>query len=264
MQYFFFGELGYFHQVLLACIQRFVKANPQRFGQITLHTFEGNDYIINALWPGYFQFMLYPLHSHRCGWNCPPMEYFFPKDGHIQNMIEDRLPEWLSNISYTGDLSSYYIENPIPCPIRPDLESLQSSFTKTVVLFLRNRSHESFRNYSGEQNSWIELLESQINNPSTLCCIYSVSSTECIIPPFVNKDAKNIYFIKTMEEATYFFHKCDTAYMNNTGLEDFAKNCRVKHLVVCPPPNKLLFNATPFYNPFHTKIEIFGEYTLSH
>jgi hypothetical protein len=258
--FLFFGEFGYLQQTILAYTQRFVKRYPEKKGTITLLTFAGNDFSFESLFPGYFKFALLPLQNERAGFNSP-YELAFSSIPHISLMFDEPLPKWLGELPYTGDMRPYYIDAPIPCPSYPELDALITNYTKIVVCFFRNRNHEQHRNFDITHESLKNEIETHATNMETLVCIYA-GSDECAIPSYINLDNRNIYCIKTLEESAYWFHRCDISYMNDSGLCDFAKNCKNKKMVIVPGTNNVLFNASIYYNPFQTEIEVLGEYTL--
>lgn len=262
--YYFFGEFGYFHQTILAFVQHFVEQYPELKGTICIYTFEGNDIILEKLFPGFFSYVTVPLHPSRGGFHSL-IDKDYPQAEHISHMLIDRLPNWLGDINYRGDLRQYYIREPIPCPDNKALDTLCNEFTSIVVLFFRKRDMEANRNFSENDDEWNRVMLSHLNNPKTLCCIYRLSKEECIIPSYVNKDSSNVYCMTTIDEAIYFYHKCDIVYMNESGLADFAKNCAVKKVVFRPDDNSILFPSSIFYKPFNTEIEVVGDnFQLSH
>jgi hypothetical protein len=258
--YLFLGEFGYLQQTILAYTQRYVKKNPEKKGKITLYTYEGNDFSFESLFPGFFQFALLNLRNERNGF-ISSLEPIFGDIPHISKMFDEPLPKWLGELPYTGDLTPYYIERPIPCPEYPHLDTLIKDYKKVVVTFFRNRNHEQHRNFDSSNEKWNAKIEKELDTEDTLFCIYN-GSDECAIPSFIDRSKKNIYLIPSLRESAYWFHKCTIAYMNDTGLSDFAKNCNIRNIIIVPGQDNIVFNASVFYNPFQASIEIFGDFTF--
>ena len=260
--YYFFGELGYVHQVILAYTQRYVKNHPEKKGNIKLITYNGNEYFFESLFPGFFSFFLVPLHDCRSGFH-GHVDLFFPGIPHISKMFDKQLPASINQIPWGQDLREYYIEGPIPMPIYPELDELCKGFNYIVVAFYRNRQHEQLRNYDNSNTAWNNELAQHASNQDTLFCVFNASKEESIVPSYVDTNAKNIRLIKTIQEASYWFHTCDIAYMNDSGLCDFAKNCAIRRMKIIPSISQnVVYNPSIYFNPFNTQIEIFGEYTL--
>jgi hypothetical protein len=174
-------------------------------------------------------------------------------------MLSEKFPNWLGDINYRGDLSKYYIQAAIPKPDMPSLDTFLSEFTHTVVAFYRKRTVEPERNFEEKEDDWNKLIKDHVANPKTLVCVYAVSKEECQLPSYIDTAAKNIYIIRTMEEAIYFFHRCDVVFMNDTGMADFAKNCATKKIVFRTSDDHKIFIAQAYYNPFQTDIHILDE-----
>lgn len=260
--YTFFGELGYVHQVILAFTQRFVKKYPEKSGNVTLITYAGNEYFFEALFPQYFKFVVVPLHDCRSGFQ-GHMNMFFPGIPHISKMLEEELPNSINEMPWGGDLSKYYIESPIPKPHIPQLDEYRRQFKKVVVAFFRNRAHETLRNHDSSNKAWNEEIAAHAQDQETLFCIFNVSKEESIVPPYADVNSVNVRLIQSMVEASYWFHVCDVAYMNDSGLCDFAKNCAIKRIKIIPSISQnVVYNPSLYFNPFQTKIEIFGDFIL--
>jgi hypothetical protein len=258
--YLFFGEFGYLQQAILPYTQRFVKTHPEKKGKITLYTYAGNEFSFESLFPGFFHFALLALRNERNGF-ISSLEPLFGDIPHISKMFDEPLPKWLGELPYTGDMTPYYIEKPISCPEYSELDELRNKFKKVVVTFFRNRNHCLERNFDSSNEKWNALLEKELQNEDTLFCIYN-GSVECAIPSYVDTSKKNVYLIPSLQESAYWFHKCDIAYMNDTGLADFAKNCNIRKIVILPGQNNVLFDANVYFNPFQASIEIFGDFTF--
>lgn len=257
--YYFFGEFGYLHQVILAYIQRFVIQNPDKKNKINLIVFVGVDEILETLFPNFFTYTTVPIHPSRGGFHSE-LDKQYPQAQHISRMFSEQLPHWLGDIPYRSrNLSRYYLLSPIPCAENTELDLFRKNFKQTIVCFFRKRDMEARRNYEEKENDWTNILRQQFSDPNTLCCIYSYHDDECLTPSYVDRSASNVFFIRTIKDAIYFFHTCDVFYTNDSGLTDFAKNCNTKKVVICPDPNNTVFIAAPFYNPFQTEVELFGK-----
>lgn len=254
MNYYFFGEFGYLNQIVLAYIQRYIDVNPLMEGRICIYTYEGYDYILEKLFPGFFRYITIPLQGSR-GQYYSSIDSAYPQAQHISCMFSELFPKSLHDVNYKGDLSKFYLRSPIPKPELPHLDSLLQDFTKIVVIFFRKRGVDPERNYEEKDDKWNTLMKEHVLSPNTLVCIYAVSKEECQLPSYIDTMAKNMYMILSMEEATYFFHKCDVAYMNDTGLADFAKNCAVKKIIFRTSDTHRMFIGNAYYNPFNTEIE---------
>lgn len=267
--YYFFGELGYFHEVILAYTQRFVQQFPEKKGKICIHTFEGNDVILERLFPRFFKYTTVKLVADRGGFHSS-FDKKYNYGHHISNMFHEALPNWLGDINYRSqEIQKYYIQTPIPLDNSPTLDAIIKPFSKCIVVFFRKRDMEPHRNFSDYEDIWITEVKKQFQDTSTLCCIYRASAEECQVPSFVDINAKNVFLISNVEEAIYFFNKCDITYMNDSGLADFAKNCGVKKILFRVNNNATqenhgtIFIGNFFYNPFQTDIQVAGEFSFS-
>jgi hypothetical protein len=250
----FFGQVDYLHEVVLPFTQQYVKNVPDLSGSFVLNTFDEYKPVFEALFPGFFQFNTVPLSSERCGYYSELEKQYPEVESLMRLFLHREVPNWLGAIAYGGDMKQFYLDSPIPCPALPDYDSLRQQFSKVVLLCLSTGSESD--------DAWKARVVDELQNPSTLCCIYENALEECIVPSFVDVGQANVRVVKTTDDLLYFSSKCDTAVVNDCVMNDFVKNCGAKHLVICPKESKVLFNAALHFNPFGTTVEIFGDYTL--
>ncbi len=253
--YYFFGELGYLHQVILAYLERYAKTHPEMKNCIELCTFEGYDLFIEKVVPSFFSFQTRPLldNTRVAFWSDADKAY--PSSQHISKLFDEPIPGWLTQIDYFGEMTPYYITKPITSEHIP-LQEKMKQYTRSVVFFFRQRIVDPSRNFSPD-NETLSYLQSYLQDESTLCLIYAVTN-EWASPSFLNSNAPNLCFLKTLDESICAFQHCDLFITNHSGMEDFAKNCNTKEIVVLPDTKRQVFICTLRYKPFQTNVSIFG------
>lgn len=253
--YYFFGELGYLHQVILAFIERYARNHPEKRNFIELCTFEGYDVCIEKVVPDFFSFRLHPLidHSRVAFWSDADKAY--PSSQHISKMFDEPIPGWLTQVDYFAEMSPYYISRPMTSD-NPIIKEKRKEFKRSVVFFFRYRLVEPSRNFQPDAEL-ISYIQTFLEDKETLCFIYAVTN-EWTSPSFLNTNASNVYLLRTLDESIAAFQECDLFLTNHSGLEDFAKNCNTKEIVVLPDTKKEVFVCTLLYKPFQTKVQIYG------
>jgi hypothetical protein len=253
--YYFFGELGYLHQVILAFLERYVATHPEKKNTIQLCTFEGYDLCIEKVIPSYFVYQTRPLMdgSRVAFWSDADRE--FPSAQHISKLFDEPIPGWLTQIDYFGSLKPYYISKPITSD-NPNLQEKMKQYTRSVVFFFRQRITDPSRNFCPDKEI-ISFLQEYLQDKNTLCLIYTVTN-ESASPSFINANESNVYLLKTLDESICAFQHCDLFITNHSGLEDLAKNCNTKEIVILPDTKQDVFVCTLRYKPFNTKVSIFG------
>ena len=253
--YYFFGELGYLHQVILAFLERYAKTHPEMQNTIELCTFQGYDLCIEKVIPCFFTFRTRSLldNSRVAFWSDADKEY--PSSQHISKLFDEPIPGWLTQIDYFAPLDKYYISSPITST-NTELPEKIKNYRQSVVFFFRHRIVDTSRNFQpdAEVSSYIQ---SFLQDKNTLCMIYAVT-TEWNSPPFLDTNASNVYLLRSLDESICAFQHCDLFLTNHSGLEDLAKNCNTKQIVVLPDNRKEVFVCTPLYQPFQTKVRVFG------
>jgi hypothetical protein len=112
MDFKFFGEFGYLHQLILAPLERFVNTNKEKHKKITIYTYKGNDILINNLFPDFFLFVCEDLTltennkqmGRRAGLGDDIYTSKYSHIPDIMTMFNENIPNWLGNVSY-GELN---------------------------------------------------------------------------------------------------------------------------------------------------------------
>ena len=257
MEFKFFGEFGYLHQLLLAPLERFVNANQDKYNKITIYTYKGNDLIIDNLFPNFFLFICEDLTlmennkqiGRRAGLGDDIYTNKYIHVPDIMTMFNESIPNWLGSVSY-GKL--HYISRPLIVKTS-QFQSIISGYNRTYLYFFRNRNHEPFRNFSNNQ-SLETYFNDKIESQKDLHVIYYFNC-ECLVPNYF-KDRSNVMLCNNMNDIIYLFNNCDEFITNNSGLEDFAKNCKCKAISVIPDENNSVTRATIEFNPFNTEVKL--------
>jgi hypothetical protein len=257
MIYYYFGEFGFFTDIILGELEHFVLKNPELRGSITIYSYTNNCKVIENLFPSFFIFK--------------NQDYLFPF--RVRHDFKDptcsindyngmrRLEELFENVP-TEILSTHYYQNVNGVlKIQNDMNNvnkflgkpltkkvvitnskvieLMSKYTNTIIYFFRMRPRvDTYRNFWHTQEIENFLLPF-FNNQDTLNVIY-MCSDECYYPPFVDYREgsslphKNVYECINFEEAVCFFNNCSKFVSNDSGLIDFAKVCGVKEVIILP------------------------------
>jgi hypothetical protein len=253
--YYFFGELGYLHQVILAFLERYANTHPDKRNCIELCTFEGYDLCIEKVVPSFFSFRTHPLMDYSRVAFCSDVDKEYASSQHISKLFDEPIPGWLTRINYFGDMKPYYISSPITST-NTDLQERMKGYERSVVFFFRHRITDPSRNFQPDAEL-VSHITSYFQNKTTLCLIYAVTN-ESELPSFVDSTASNVYLLKTLDESISAFQQCDLFLTNHSGLEDLAKNCNTKEILILPDTNKEVFVCTTLYQPFQTKVRLYG------
>ena len=266
--YYYFGELGFFTDVILGELEKFTQQKPELAGKITIYSYTNFCKVIELLFPGFFTFQY--------------QDYLFPnRYGHIfkDNTCDNekykdmkRLEELLGDVpkdilcSHEEAVAAgswMYLGKSISKKLEVNNETAlqkMSEYPKTIVYFFRHRNRvDTHRNFwhTPDIESY---LNQYINRADTLHVIY-MCSDECYFPPFMSARTitynaqKNIYLCENFDESITFFNKCDLFISNDSGLVEFAKICGVKQVIILP--NFVWLDFWPglqLINPFGTKI----------
>ena len=253
--YNFFGELGYLQQVILAFIERYARNHPEKQNSIELCTFEGYDVFIEKVVPNFFSFRTHPLidNTRVAFWS--DADKAFPGSQHISKMFDEPLPGWLTQVDFFSEMSPYYISKPM-ISTNTEIQEKMKGYKQSVVFFFRNRIVDPSRNFQPDAEL-TRFLQTYLNNQETLCLIYAVTN-EWQTPSFLDTNASNVYYLRTLDESIAAFQHCDLFITSHSGMEDFAKNCNTKEILVIPDSRNEVFACTLLYRPFQTKVRVYG------
>jgi len=266
--YYYFGELGFFSDIILGELEKYTKENPDMAGKITIYSFTNFCKVIENLFPGFFLFQyqeyLFPIrigHSFR-DTTCDNEKYKGMK--RLEELFENTPKNILCSQEEAVSAGFWtYLGKSITKKVEVNNENAlqkMSEYPKTIVYFFRHRNRiDTHRNFWHTPD-----IESYLNQyvaqEDTLHVVY-MCSDECYYPPFLSArtityDAqKNIYVCESFEESITFFNKCDSFISNDSGLVEFAKICGVKKVVILPNFSWLpIWPGLQYINPFGTNI----------
>lgn len=256
MIYYYFGELGFFTDIILGELELFVTTKPELRGQITIYSYTNFCKVIENLFPDFFTFKyqdyLFPARA-RHDFTDPTYEKGKYKDmKRLEELFETPSGEIISQ-SYinvnNGIVTETKFNNdeikflgkPLTKKVvvnNPKAIELMSKYKRTFVYFFRLRPRiDTHRNF-WHTPEIEEFLDQLLNMDDALHVIY-MCSDECYYPPFINYRVaftfqKNIYECTNFEESICFFNNCSTFISNDSGLIEFAKVCGVKEVVIMP------------------------------
>lgn len=258
--FYFFGELGYLHQIVLAYIERFCRNHPEKKNTITLYTFEGYEIFIEKIAPSFFLFVLEPLYDPSRGCYGSPIDLKYQHIQHISAMLDEAFPKGLIHINHLeDDMQKYYISKPLSTHENTLLKEKIKCYKKKVVFFFRKRVVDVKRNFTYTEKMKQYLLR-YFEDQTTLCMVYATKSEWCL-PDFVDESNINLHFLDDIEESIYAFQNCDEFITNHSGMEDFAKNCNTKEITVFPDNEGKVFVCSLKFRPFATNVNIYGKNT---
>ena len=269
MTYYYFGELGFFVDIILGELEQFVEKNPAVKGYITIYSYTFYCKVIDNLFPGFFCFQyqeyLFPIrvgHTFRDSFS-DNEKYKGMK--RLEDLFENTPKDIIcsyeeaqknnGNWKYFGKSVSKKVEIQ-----NTKVEEMMKGYKRTNVYFFRHRNRvDTHRNFW--HTAEIEaFLNQSVNNHEVLNVVY-MCSDECYNPPFISAKTitytaqQNIYLCEDYEEAIAFFNKCDSFYSNDSGLIEFAKICGVKEVVILPNYEWLpLWPGLQTINPFGANI----------
>lgn len=266
--YYYFGELGFFVDIILGELEKYTKEHPENAGKITIYSYTNFCKVIENLFPSYFTFQYQEfLFPNRVGHTfkdttCDNEKYKGMKrlEELFENIPKDimcTLEESIANGKYIYLGKS--ISKKLEINNQTALQKM-SEYSKTIVYFFRHRNRvDTHRNFWNIPDIEQYLLQF-VNQQNALHVVY-MCSDECYYPPFISartisyNPQTNIYLCENFEESITFFNKCDLFLSNDSGLVEFAKICGVKEITILP--NYLWLPTWPglqVVNPFETKI----------
>ena len=266
--YYYFGELGFFSDIILGELEKYTKENPDMAGKITIYSYTNFCKVIENLFPGFFTFQYQEyLFPHRYGHifkdnTCDNEKYKGMK--RLEELLGDIPKDIISSYSDAQSAGTYtYLGKSISKKLEVNNENAlqkMSEYPKTIVYFFRHRNRvDTHRNFWHTPD--IELYLKQFADLTDTLHVLYMCSDECYYPPFLSARTityyaqKNIYVCENFEESITFFNKCELFISNDSGLAEFAKICGVKELVILP--NFMWLDIWPglhLINPFGTKI----------
>jgi hypothetical protein len=269
MTYYYFGEFGYFINIILGELEQFVTKNPAVRGYITIYSYTNYCTVIDNLFPGFFCFQyqeyLFPFrHGHNFKDSFSDNEKYKGMkrlEDLFENIPKDILCTFEEATKNNGNWM--YLGKSVTKKVQvtnTKVEEMMKGFKKTHVYFFRQRNR-----YDSHRNFWhtpeIEgYLNQSIENLEILNVVY-MCSDECYYPPFIStrilcpNPPKNIYVCEEFKEAITFFNNCDTFFSNDSGLIELAKICGVKEIVIMPNWNWLpTWPGFTIINPFGANI----------
>ena len=266
--YYYFGELGFFSDIILGELEKYTKENPDMAGKITIYSFTNFCKVIENLFPGFFTFQyqdyLFPIrvgHSFR-DTTCDNEKYKGMKQ--LEELFENTPKNILCSQEEAVSAGFWtYLGKSITKKVEVNNENAlqkMSEYPKTFVYFFRHRNRiDTHRNFwhTPDIESY---LDQYVAQEDTLHVVY-MCSDECYYPPFLSartisyNGQKNIYVCESFEESITFFNKCDSFISNDSGLVEFAKICGVKKVVILPNFSWLpIWPGLAHINPFGTNI----------
>ena len=269
MTYYYFGELGFFADIILGELEQFVAKNPAVKGYITIYSYTNFCKVIENLFPGFFSFQyqefLFPIRSGHGFYDpfCDNEKYKGMK--RLEDLFENTPKNILCSFEEAeknNGVWKYYGKS-ITKKVQiqnTKVDEMMKEYKRTNVYFFRHRNRvDSHRNFWSTPDIE-EYLSLSLNNLDVLNVVH-MCSDECYFPPFFSARTvtynaqKNIYSCENFEESITFFNKCDTFYSNDSGLIEFAKICGVKEVIVMPNYQWMpLWPGLIMINPFGTNI----------
>lgn len=266
--YYYFGELGFFVDIILGELEKYTKEHPDDAGKITIYTYNNYCIIIEALFPTFFLFKyqkyLFPDRSGHTfkDTTCDNEKYKDMK--RLEELFESMPKDVLCSFEEAQSFGKYkYLGKSISKKLEINNETAlqkMSEYSKTIVYFFRHRNRvDTHRNFWHTPDIE-QYLNQFVNQENTLHVVY-MCSDECYYPPFISARTigynaqKNIYLCENFEESITFFNKCDLLLSNDSGIVELAKICGAKEITILPNYMWLpIWPALYFINPFETKI----------
>ena len=266
--YYYFGELGFFVDIILGELEKYTKEHPDDAGKITIYTYNNYCIIIEALFPTFFLFKyqkyLFPDRSGHTfkDTTCDNEKYKDMK--RLEELFENVPKDILCLFEEAKSIGKYkYLGKSISKKLEINNETAlqkMSEYSKTIVYFFRHRNRvDTHRNFWHTPDIE-QYLNQFVNQENTLHVVY-MCSDECYYPPFISARTigynaqKNIYLCENFEESITFFNKCDLLLSNDSGIVELAKICGAKEITILPNYMWLpIWPALYFINPFETKI----------
>jgi hypothetical protein len=266
--YYYFGELGFFTDVILGELEKYTKENPDMAGKITIYSYTIYCKMIEILFPGFFSFKYQEyLFPYRVGHTfkdstCDNEKY--KEMNRLEELLGDIPKDIMCTVEEAQSATTYkYLGKSISKKLELNNENAlqkMSEYPKTIVYFFKHRNRvDTHRNFWHTPDIE-EYLNQFINRADTLHVVY-MCSDECYYPPFLSartisyNPQKNIYVCESYEESITFFNKCELFFSNDSGLVEFAKICGVKEVIILPNYQWLpLWPGLSMINPFGTKI----------
>ena len=142
--YYYFGELGFFSDIILGELEKYTNENPDMVGKITIYSYTNFCKVIENLFPGFFTFQYQEyLFPHRYGHifkdtNCDNEKYKGMK--RLEELLGDIPKDIMSSHSDAQSAGTYkYLGKSISKKLEVNNENAlqkMSEYPKTIVYFL--------------------------------------------------------------------------------------------------------------------------------
>lgn len=261
-KYYYFGELGFFNIEILGALDHYFKINPDSLLEIT--TFKDYACILELLFIGNIKTNIYTKEFVNAPNN---------RSGHRSYLDRsfDRVRQQnLMTISKSPNLNKYSIDEFSSGPkchnlVKPRLFYLDKPIIyntdnlikdNIVCICPRYRSHFSGKNILSEE--W-DIVYNKIKQHNKDAKIVALGKKE----EMLSLKYPDIIYPKDIYEHIYYLNRCDYGVFPDSGMAEFALNCKCKIVKVI---YKKQFYATfnrkgepkPIlhgFNPFNCKVE---------
>jgi sRNA-binding regulator protein Hfq len=230
-EYKFFGELGYLLAETLVGMQQ----NMNREQKYKIYTFTGFDSIMKLALPDHNieYHIVDSIDEQRSGWFSPTgskydMRELYSIAGNV-NDIFNKVHKYISKpLTYSNDY----------------LTELTRSYDKIIMVFLRDRNWETYRNYDNK-------YEIVLNTHKKTLLVFS-NTIESIVPTAPGNT--ETYKTKSLLENIYFFNICDVFISSNSGMITLAQNSACKKILCLFDQEHVHYT----FNPFNTVIGVYS------
>jgi len=238
-KYYYFGEFGYFHTIILGTLDQYFIKNPKRM--IKIMTYDGFADILKLLFPNNVMVEKIPLEQDReCHSSVlePPFDYIDLTKAeinfHTYLHIKAKLPYISKPLDYKDSKESKINKKYIAIFARHRFGKYSK---RNMHLNIFNTIESCIHNFIRKNNKNYEILllgKKEETNPHVL--------------------KKNYKFVEDMHETIGLLrNNVDLLIAPDSGFIDFAKNCAVKNIIMVYEGNYLDYHNT--FNPFKTNYQ---------